>query len=305
MRTVAVVGLNGNIGKQMLSTLRSRQQEGYFSTPIRAISRDMSNVNPSDDQVKYFQVRSNFNNNDDEIKMALDGVDVLIDLTPGGVNSKALIDVAVNSGVKLYFPSEFSTSKDNTKDYPNSFKLKRKTSEYARKKGLKTVEVQCGSFADLSLHYPLFSGVVPDQNLYRRVNGGDISYSMTFIKDLCLSICELAVMENIQGIPNEILIQSDSVTCNYLAKLWEKNQNIKLTIEDISAEQIHEEAKSADAKFVNDASEDFMNYINIVLALVADGKVDHSHSKHMEYLNPAESKFKWTRVREMNRNNNN
>lgn len=289
-KTVAVVGINGAIGKDLLEVLTSHKPE-YFNYPIRAITRDISKTNSPPEGVELKEASFN---DPEALKKALDSVDVVIDLTSSGVSSSPLIDAAVATGVKLYFPSEYGSSHSKSK-YPNPYKVKEQTVSYARDKGLKAVQLHSGFFADWELANPAYSGVFPSQNLYRKIEGGDFQISLTFIRDIAYSLSELAHLDPSQ-IPDEVFVESDSVTDNYIAELWEKYNSVKLTVENVSKNQIEKEAEEANSKFDKDIVEDLMGFLVITRASSVDGSNDHSINGHNELVNPGEKNFKWTKV---------
>lgn len=286
-KTVAVIGLNGTIGKILLEQLSGYKD--YFNLPIRAITRDISKLSfPKPQNVELYQ--ADFDDTVSSLSKALNGVDVLIDLTTQFVSSMPLIDVAVKSGVKVFFASEYGLSYVNTK-YPNTFKLKSDDVSYARSQGLKTVQVQTGLFAESNLGRPYISGIDVDKNTYRKIDGGDFKHSITFIPDLSRSIIELAHM-NPSEIPDEVLIESDSITTNYLAQLWEKYNDINLTIEPVSKDTIKKDASDAEKNSEKGA------FPKVLRAIIVDNEMDYSKSGHNEFVNPGERKFKWSKVKE-------
>lgn len=287
-KSVAVVGINGSIGKDLLAILP--EYKDYFNLPIRAITRDLSKASDDQRQHKGIELYQGGFDDSDALKKALEGVDVLIDLTAPSVSSKPLIDVAAEAGVQLYFPSEFGCSYSNTK-YPNTFESKRKDAEYSRDKGLKTVQVQTGLFAEWNLAKPYLCGIVPEENTYTKIENGDVKHSTTYITDLSKSLAELAHMEP-KDIPDEVLIESESVTTDYIAELWEKYKKLTLTVIPSTKQAVEQEAYAAD----NAANKDFFGFAKIIMALISDGKVDHSQGGHNQLVNPGEKNFKWTKV---------
>lgn len=287
-KTVAVVGINGAVGKSLLTVLSEKAD--YFASPIRAITRDISKASKQPTGVELYQATFD---NDQSLKRALNSVDVVFDLTASGISSAPLIDAAVEAGVKTYFPSEFDSAYSNSK-YPNPYRVKLETAKYARSKGLKTIQVQTGMFAEWNFIYPVFNGIDPTNNIYKKIGSGDKKIASTFITDLSHSLVELALLD--RSIPDEIFIQSEAVTDTYVVELWEKYNNVQLTVQPIPIDQVEKDAQEANRKFIKDSAEDYEKFIPIVRAEIAEGVLDHSNSGHRELINPNESKFKWTKL---------
>lgn len=286
---VAVVGLTGALGEGMLKAL---VECGAIQRPVRAVTRDISAASKKNLPEGITLYEASFENTA-ALKKAIDGVDTLIDLTAANLSSKPLVDVAVAAGVKLYLPSEYGCTYKNTK-YPNTFKVKKETADYARSRGLKTVLVQTGLFSEWNLTKPYLLGIIPEEKIYKKIDDGTMRMTITFIEDACRAVVELIQMDP-QQIPDEIFIEGDTITPNQLAELWESYNKEKLTTINITKEDIDQEATEADNQ---EDCGGFEGFGNVILATCSIGDIDHSNNNHNELVNPGEKKFSWKKVKD-------
>lgn len=286
---VAVVGLTGALGEDMLKTL---VECPAVQRPIRAVTRDISAASKKGLPEGITLYEASFDNAA-AMRKALEGVDTLIDLTAADLSSKPLVDVAVEAGVKLYLPSEYGCTFKNTK-YPNTFLAKKETADYARSRGLKTVQVQTGLFSEWNLTKPYLFGIIPEEKIYKKIEDGNMRMTITFIGDTCRAVVELIQMDP-QEIPDELFIEGDTITPNELVELWELHNKDKLTPIQMTKDDIDKEATEADNQ---EDGGGFEGFANVILAICCNGDIDHSKNNHNHLVNPGEKKFSWKKVKD-------
>ncbi|KAA8909370.1 hypothetical protein TRICI_004536 [Trichomonascus ciferrii] len=285
--SVAVVGLTGALGQDMLKALVASPA---VQRPIRAVTRDISAASKKQLPEGITLYEASFDNAA-AMKKALDGVDTVIDLTAADLPSKPLVDVAVEAGVKLYLPSEYGCTFKDTK-YPNTFKAKKETADYARSRGLKTVQIQTGLFSEWNLTKPYLFGIIPEEKIYKKIEDGNMRMTITFIEDVCRAVVELIQLDPTE-IPDELFIEGDTITPNELVELWELYNKDKLTTIQVTKEDIDKEATEADSQPDGGG---FEGFANVILATCSIGDIDHSRNNHNNLVNPGEKNFLWKKI---------
>ncbi|KAI4165274.1 MAG: hypothetical protein LQ342_001142 [Letrouitia transgressa] len=106
LKTIAVVGPGGNVGRQVIKALL---EEGSFS--ITAIIRPTSTYTSPPSSLHFTTLTADFDSLS-SIAKALENQDALVCCVPGGAThfapQRLLIDAAIAAGVKLFVASEFS-----------------------------------------------------------------------------------------------------------------------------------------------------------------------------------------------------
>lgn len=287
--TLAVVGLTGQIGQHVLKAVTDAKFKDHYNFPIRAFTRDPSKYK-STETVEYYA--SGSFTDTAALEKSLEGVNTLIDLTNPSVDSKPLVDAAVKAGVKLFFPSEFGGDYDGKK-FAAIFQAKGEIVAYARSKGLKTVLYRTGLFADWVINMPIVAnafGIDRENNVYRKIGSGDRKVSVSFLRDIGYGLVSVAYRDP-SFLPNELRVQSDSITANQLAAIYEKATGVKLTVENVTEEESIKESEEA---FKNIATGGFPAFITVIRAYgqTSVGGVDFSQNNANQLVNPGT--FEWT-----------
>ncbi|KAA8915863.1 hypothetical protein TRICI_001988 [Trichomonascus ciferrii] len=200
---VAVVGVTGRLGAEVLDALCIEAYNGSYMRPIRAFTRDPQRMYPRP-EVEFYN--SDFA--DIELLCAsLIGVDVVIDLTANCISSIPLIDAAADMGVSLFFLSDYSIIVPAEYSVINA--TRHRDIQHARSKQLmKSVAIKSGVFADNLLKLEQF-------NL--NIEGSHLQFTTTWIADIAKFVAQVASTSP-QSLPEVIKIHGDSVSLNQISR---------------------------------------------------------------------------------------
>lgn len=199
---VAVVGLTGNLGAEVLDALCIEAYNGSYMLPIRAFTRTPSKMYLRP-EVEYYT--TNFADLG-FLCASLIGVDVVIDLTANYISSAPLIDAAADVGASLYFLSDYSIIVPPA--YSSMNATKQRDVQYAKSKPMKTVMIKNGVFTD-NLHK------MGQFNL--NIEGNHLKFTTTWISDTAKFVAEIASRPP-HTLPEIIKIHGDSVSINQISK---------------------------------------------------------------------------------------
>lgn len=265
---VAVFGLSGQLGQEFLKALTSDKYKGHYQMPIRAATRDPSKHSSTED-VEY--VRADFNDAE-SLKSALDGVNVVLDLT-GHVSSKPLIDAVGAAGVGLYFNSEFGSdiSVPNMPWLPEAYTLKLEEAEYARQHSqFKTVSVRNDVFADFVLPRAtgLF-GIDTENKKALKYEGYENKFTVTWISDIAKAVASIAYKDP-QSLPDVVRLHGSSVSSKDILEYMEKKEGTTFELTTVPWEDTAKLATESDEKLKNkqfsSPQEAFGLFVNIIRA---------------------------------------
>lgn len=201
---VAVVGITGKLGREVLDALCIEAYNGSYMLPIRAFTRAPQKMYPRP-EVEYYT--TDFA--DVELLCAsLIGVDVIIDLTANYVSSIPLIDAAADVGVSLYFLSDYSIIVPPAYSAMNTAK-QREIQHAKSKQPMKSVMVKNGVFAD-NLHK------MGQFNL--NIEGNHLKFTTTWISDTAKFVAKIASRPP-HSLPEMIKIHGDSVSISQISNL--------------------------------------------------------------------------------------
>ncbi|CAN6626645.1 hypothetical protein TRVA0_011S00254 [Trichomonascus vanleenenianus] len=284
-KKIAVLGLNGYLGRDVINSLLDVKYRKDVALPLRAITRDASKFSSSD-EIEYIQATLD---DKESLLKALNGVDTLIVLTNAAVNVDSAIDAAVENKVKLFIPSEFGTDyRHSTSKKP--FQSKIDTVAYAQGKGLKTVSVLNGLFGDMLVNIPAVIGIKAQTNSFERFGDGDAKLSVSFSSDIGNSVAELATTEHPEQLPDYVRIQSDVVSFNEIANAYERYKGVKLEVEQKSNEELFDAAN----RFLETGEGGRAGFTSFVKANInaAPNSMNFSKENDNDLVNPG--KFQWT-----------
>lgn len=278
-KTVAIIGVNGLLGKPTIDGLLKFKE--HYKLPIRILTRDPSSVKDSE-QIKYYSSK-------DQLDEALKDVDVLIDLTSAQVDSKPFIDAAVKAGVKVYFPSEFGTAYIGTK-YEGVFAGKKAILDYARSKGLKTVQLLTGLFAKPQFVIAGFN-IDDAAKSVRIIDNGEGTASITSLRDIGYTLGSLAYRDASE-LPDELFIQGNALNQNEIVALYEKYKKVDLIKTKVTKEQILQEADEAFANLKTNPA-GFLLIIRAYIAAIPNGLNNPARYKDNQFVNPEGKFWQW------------
>jgi len=218
-------------------------------------------------------------------------VDAVIDVSSNQVDSKPLVDAAKRAGAKLYFPSEFGVDY-KPEIFPRLFGGKLAIAQYGRDAGLKVVEVKTGFFADWFINAPVALKIDSDTNVYTQYGTGDYPGAFSFLSDIGRAVASLAHREPGE-LPNVVRIQSDSLTANQVAAIYEKAKGVKLTVKNIPAEEVLRQAEEANSN----GPPGFPTFLSVLVGYIVHPSNPTNFSKHNDndLVNKDGKLFEWTK----------
>lgn len=292
MSTVAIVGLNGFLGKPVADALLSEPFAFKIKTPIRLLtSSDKRRIQSS--KVKYYNVK------EVGFDKALEGVDVVINLggVPGDPKDDILLKSIISSNIKLYIPSQYGTDLYVSDTLPNFLGTKTAHSIAARDGGVKTVDLFTSVFINedgLLPYAPLYLfGDVENTKEVTIPGNENTLVNPTYVKDIANAIAALVTKDDYASIPDKVRIYSDRVLATDLVKHYEKIKGVKINTRFVStAEQV----KKAIEKYSHGFRlEDIGFYLATILSEGEGKGLIYEKENEKEFVNPNETLFKWTR----------
>ncbi|KAK6458409.1 uncharacterized protein RJT20DRAFT_133842 [Scheffersomyces xylosifermentans] len=289
--SVAIIGLNGFVGKPILEAIESGKYDDKLKFPIKAVTRKET---PSTNKIQYV-VGSLEDDRVEELSEKLAGTDVIIELITPDPNLFAVIEkIVLNVKPKLFLPSQFGSDIDQVQEYaPGFLAVKKDHSERLRAKGIKVVDFVTGLFA------------VPGTWLYEWVGaaGADVEsktvvfrgdpqtkISITKLFDIGNSVVSLITLDP-STIPDTVRIESDEVTFQDIIDRYEQTHNVKFdVVKHISKEDALVEFRESVSKGF-DRNQIFY-YLNAIASQGLDKGLNYSEN-HNELVNPRESLWKW------------
>lgn len=271
---VAIFGMNGQLGQAFITALTSDHYKGNYQLPIRAATRDPSKYTSTED-VEY--VRADINDAD-SLKTALDGVDVVLDVTGHNVSSKPLIDAVAAAGVGLFFNSEFGSdiTVPNMKWFPEAYALKLEEANYARQHSsqFKTVSVRNDVFADFVLPFAVgLFGVDTDNKKALKYEGYENKFTVTWISDVAKAVASIAYKEP-KALPDVVKLHGSSVSGKDIIEYFENKEGAKFELTPVSWEETKKLTTESDdklrAKEFSSPKEAFGLFVNVIRAYLLD-----------------------------------
>lgn len=258
--TIAVVGLNGAIGKHTINALLSPAFKSLYTLPIRAVTRDSAKAQASapstasTDDLKFYTADVATG---EGLDTAFEGADVVINLLGAGVAHGKVAEAAATAKAKLYIPSEFGTDIVNAGPYSSVFQAKINNLKYAKSLGLKTVAIINGAFSEWALNIPPLVGVnFPETGKFQYYGDLDTKISTTSLADVGKVVASLASKDP-STIPDEIKVASEIISPRIVHSTFKKVTGQDLTqvgapLEDITtpALKVAKEGVKSPADFV-------------------------------------------------------
>jgi hypothetical protein len=288
--TVAVIGLNGNIGPHALKALTSDTFRGNYKLPVRALTRDPSKQ-PANQYLEYY--------NSNDLDTALKGVDVCVDLTGVDVDSAPTIDAAAKAGVKVFIPSDYSADHAlHSWNRPMTGPLE--AAKYAEKSGMKSLRLLSGGFAEYLINHPEYWDISVKDKTYTRIEGSERKISISYLADIGNVIASVVAIPP-EDLPSTIRFHSDRVSFDDVAAYCEKKHGIKLNVVNVPWSKMEAEAEKANAEsngHLSQTDSSFAGFVTILKAIFTSPTnreaVDFINSNQNDLVNP--NIFKWTKV---------
>lgn len=289
--SIAIIGLNGFIGKHVLNAINSGVFDSKIQFPVKAITRKEGSQ--STDKIKYI-VSPETSPDDANLIDSLKGVDAIVELTGPNPELFSKIEKIVEKvKPKLFIPSQFGTDIGQVDTYaPGFLALKTQHSQAVRKLGIKVVDIITALFA------------VPGAFLYDWVGAagitekgvnliGDIDqkFHVSKLEDVGNVVLAVATHQPYSDLPDTIHVASEVITVKDVIDRYEKSKGIKL---DIISKKSAEEGKKEFVDKLNAGfnPKDFLFYLQVIVAQGLD-KGTYFSKLDNELVNPNESLWNW------------
>jgi hypothetical protein len=290
MSSVAIVGVNGLLAKPVISALTNSPFSSHFHHPIRAITRDVSNIKEKLPGADYVQ-----GNDQASYQKALSGVDTVIDLRGRAILSdNTVIESAAAAGVKLYITSEYGPDYVKAGKYAPVFESKHSSSSFARSQGFKVVELKTGYFIEtVAYHVPelLFLDLREAVSDAPEVK---IHISMTSLRDVGLSIASIA-SKNPPDVPEVVRVSGQDATLDDIIAVYEKVSGRNVVRK---AKSIAELTELADNALAAPSAANVLDIIRTVSVITDAG--DFSAKNDNQFVNPG--LFEWQSLEQRTKN---
>lgn len=289
--TIAIVGPTGFIGSIITPTFVKAAKDGEIAQ-LRLLTTDVKKpkiqkyVEDGGEQVEAFGINYD---QPSTLEDALRGVNVLVSVMGAeGDYSKrktVLLDAACQSGVEVYFPSEWGTNHNRTKRYHPIFEAKSHHHHDAEARGLKVVAVYTGLIIEFC--FCKWFGVDSAKNTWVIPGTGNEPCAMTSSADLGPYSLRAVLLSHNEPdrMPSQLEIYSDKGTWNSYADAMEKVSGNPIRRQYLSLEQA---VKNYDA--VKDTLPPHMLGPFLPI-LTAENAFDHSEDG-IKVLNPDHKFFK-------------
>jgi len=253
IKKVILVGATGNLGPAILKALQASSLETTILTRENSETAKSPPENTKVLTANYASVSS--------LAAAFAGQDAVVSTIAGAAlqDQQALIDAAVQAGVKRFIPSEFGSNVTNEKTRGLSvFAGKVATVDYLKKKEEEITwsALLNGGFLDWGLKVGFLGVDIPNKKatLY---DGGNSPFSATILSDIGQAI--VGILTHPEETKNRyVFVQSAVVTQNKLLAAAEKATGEKFVIEHQNTEEVE---KAGNEKI---AKGDFSGFVDLI-----------------------------------------
>ncbi|KAF2795565.1 NAD(P)-binding protein [Melanomma pulvis-pyrius CBS 109.77] len=236
IKTVAVLGANGNVGS---STIKALLEEGF---QVTGLVRKSSTAT-----VPEGAKRVEVDLSDASLLEAFKNQDAVVStissITPGGALSlqKSFIDAAIAANVQIFIPSEFGidTADPSASRYVPFIEDKIEIADYLRRNQSKIswAAFITGSVFDWGLNIPGFGGWNIADRSVTVFDGGDIPYEATTLRQVGKAIAKgLKAPELIKN--KYVYVNSFTVNQNQVLKAIESAVGEKFTVSKGAVEDL-------------------------------------------------------------------
>ncbi|EGW30638.1 CIP1 protein [Spathaspora passalidarum NRRL Y-27907] len=286
--SIAIIGLNGSLGKPTLEAINSGKFDSKIKFPIKALTRK---AQTSTDKIQYIQTEIT-PDTIDSIVEKLRGTDVIIELVSHNPDLLNTIEpIIVKSQPKLFIPSQFGSDLATMNKYiPGFLGFKNAHSENVRKAGIKSVDIVTNFFAEPSKFlYEVVGHVGIDPANKSILQLGDLNTRVAFtrVEDIGNVIVAVATTAP-ESLPDKIRVKSGSISYQDAIDRYEQTHNVKLEVkEKYTVEEAKQQLSEKLAKGFNPA--DFLWYLH-----VGGATGDLNYDDDNELINPNQFLWKWT-----------
>ncbi|CCH44002.1 Isoflavone reductase P3 [Wickerhamomyces ciferrii] len=289
MSTVAVLGLNGFLGKPVIEALLSEPFISQIKQPIRLLTFSDKKQFQSE-KVEYLNVSKGFDD-------ALKGVDSVVNLTGyPNKSSEPFLDSVIKNNVKLYIPPQFGIDLGaaSSKIFPELLKGKAEHSQRARDNGIKSVDLFTGFFF-LEVNNPFVTPLVKINGSEATIIGDEsIKVNPTYINDVGKSVASILTAKRFEKLPDKVRIYSDVVDIGQLISRYENLNDLKLSK---TYEPNDEYLNNIRSQYQKDGyiGSKFFDYMGAMLVGGEGYGLIFETQNERDVINPNEKYFKWTK----------
>ncbi|KAI5956071.1 hypothetical protein KGF57_003557 [Candida theae] len=290
--SIAIIGLNGFIGKHVLNAINSGIFDSKIQFPVKAITRKEGTK--SSDKIEYI-VSAETSPNDTKLIDALKGVDVVVELTGPNPELFANIEkILAQVKPKLFIPSQFGTDIPQVDTYaPGFLALKTQHSENVRKiGGIKVVDIITSLFAvPGAFLYDWVGAVGITEQGVNLIGDIDQKFHISKLEDVGNVVLAVATHDSIAKLPDLVHVASDVVTVKDVIDKYSSSKGVKL---DVVSKKSADEGRKEFVEKLNAGfnPNDFLFYLQVIIAQGLDKGLYFSHLDN-ELFNPNESLWKW------------
>ncbi|KAH9949131.1 hypothetical protein B0H21DRAFT_729657 [Amylocystis lapponica] len=301
---VAIAGATGNLGREV-SEIFLTSYRPFFSRVLALVRDPYSNgsIVLAAKGAELHHVTET--DPRPSLEKALRGVDVVINvLGAASADFKdALFDVALKSGAKVYFPSEFGVD-HRLNDFPGydhpDWIHKAEHARRARERGkgdIKVISVYTGLFLETGLT-PLF-GFDTATDTYTSIGSPTQRLTLTSKADIGRALAELALIAlspvSAERIPDDVRIAGTVVS---FEDVRDTVQRVRVELGVPGHDTVHiqsEDLEETRAYLRKDvAGGTIPRPSKYICILAAEGKMDFSTANDNEIVNPGQHSWKWT-----------
>jgi len=289
--SIAIIGLNGFIGKHVLNAINSGVFDSKIQFPVKAITRKEGFQ--STDKIKYI-VSPETSPDDANLIDSLKGVDAIIDLTGASPEAATKVqNLVAKIKPQLFIPSQFGTDINKVDTYaPGFLDFKIQQSEAVRNMGVKVVDIYTSIFAIPGLFlYEMVSPVGIYEDGVHLIGDINQKFNVSKLEDVGRVVLSIATHQPYNDLPDTIHVASDTITVQDVIDKYESSKGVKL---NIVSESTAEQGKQQFLEKLKGGfnMNDFVFYLQVIIAQGLDKGLYFSQLDN-ELANPNEALWKW------------
>lgn len=288
--SVAVIGVNGALGRPTIDALQSPPFKDKFAAPVLALTRD-STSKQSTNTIKY--ISADLAGNMDRLVRELRHIDVIVSLAKTTAESLAGTEQLVKQvKPKVYIPSRFGCDIAQASTVLPAFAARKEEhSRRLRDSGIKVVEISNSFFSGGAWLYEIVShvGIDTGELSVTYLGSPRTRFSFTHLRDVGRVIASVASRAH-DSLPNSVRVESGKLTPEDVAKRYEQTHRVTLTVKDIiGKEEVLREAQSS-----WDPSDytRFTYWLNVLVSQGEDKGACFGTTDN-ELVNPGQTLWKW------------
>jgi len=304
---VAIAGGTGDLGQTVARVFLDEAFRPSFS---RVLVLTRNTTSPSARALAGLGAelhQTTWSSDDEEdakkLRETLRGVDVVVNVLGGSTGAQemnALLEAAVDAGVRVYFPSEYGSDL-RANDFPGFdhklFVEKRDHLKYAEElsKGkMKVIAVATGAFVEVNVG--LLVGFDVEKSTFTTFGPGTAKVAFTSKPDIGRALARLTILSTASSssaadeVPTHVRVAGSLYSVADIRAAYERvtGKETELVTKDLQAEKERVKKGYLDGSIASP--------IDHIWLLMAEGKLDFSTDNYNEVVNPKEHFWKWKTV---------